>query len=107
MGLLIRGKTVCKLCGDVIGGDAEVVAFPAFLKPSHRLARFSDAVFHRQCFEECRERREVEQLLEEVKAALAGGPTTLDEYEAWAKERIEEMQEKISGHAAAASPVRT
>jgi hypothetical protein len=85
MALLIRGKSICPLCGAVIGISDEVSALPAFLPLGHRLARFSDAAFHRHCFEASADRVEVEQLLARIKDEMAAGPKTLDEYEAWVK----------------------
>jgi hypothetical protein len=51
MALLIRGKTNCPLCGKVILTNEAVVSFPAFLKKTHALARYSDAAFHQECFD--------------------------------------------------------
>src|SRR5437773_8578740 len=107
MALLIRQKTVCPLCGRVIDADAEIVSTPAFLETSHRLARFSDGVFHRGCFDESIERAKVEQLLAEFKVALSSGPATLEEYEAWIKERTDASQAEHSGKVLAARPTRT
>jgi hypothetical protein len=83
MALLIRGKSTCPLCGAVISATADVVATPAFLRSSHELSRFSDAVFHRECFDAAPERVTVERLLREAKKTLPGGLTTLAEYESW------------------------
>lgn len=92
MALLIRGKSACPLCGTVIGNDDEVVATPAFLKASHRLAAFSDAAFHSRCFGAAPENAEVEQLLTRFKDKLAAAPTSLAEYETWIKDAMKEFE---------------
>jgi hypothetical protein len=51
MALFVRGKTICPLCGKVILTNEAVVSFPAFLKKTHTLARYSDAAFHQECFD--------------------------------------------------------
>jgi hypothetical protein len=86
MALLFRGKSVCRLCGNVIGTGDKVVAFPPFLESSHPLARYSDAAFHRHCFDATAERTEVLQLLEARKKKWPSGPLTLGEYEARLKQ---------------------
>jgi hypothetical protein len=52
MALLLRGKTECALCGEVIGVSDEVFGTPHFIGDStDPLFRFSDAALHRRCFE--------------------------------------------------------
>lgn len=51
MALLISGKTVCPICGNVIGRDNKVVIFPPFVANElDPLFLFSDAAFHEECF---------------------------------------------------------
>lgn len=53
MALVILGKTPCSLCGKpVLQGEA-TISFTAFVANRRDpLYRFSDAVFHRRCFEQ-------------------------------------------------------
>ena len=52
MTLLLRGKTECPLCGEVIGKDDEVVGTTHFIADQKDpLWQFSDAAFHKSCFE--------------------------------------------------------
>jgi hypothetical protein len=52
MALVIRGKTICRICGKVIGKDDEVAAFPAFVgNQKDPFYRFNDGAFHQSCFE--------------------------------------------------------
>jgi hypothetical protein len=90
MVLLIRGKSRCPICGNVIGLDDEVVGTTAFLKKTHRLARFSDAAFHRECFESCPERAEVEQLYLRFEEIMATAPSS--SFEEWEHSCKDAMQ---------------
>ena len=51
MAIIIKGKTTCPICGKLLLTDQEIEAFPAFLKNTHPLARYSDAAFHKECFD--------------------------------------------------------
>lgn len=92
MALLMRGKTICPVCGRVIAVGDEVVATPSFLRPSHQLARFSDAAFHRRCFEGSPERAEVERLLALFSERMKAAPQTLEEYESWIRDSMPELE---------------
>jgi hypothetical protein len=50
MAIVIPGKSCCVLCGELIATPEIAIAFPAFIPPRHELARFSDQVFHRECY---------------------------------------------------------
>lgn len=51
MALIIYGKTVCPICGNVIKEGQEVIAFsPFILNELDPLYFFNDAAFHTQCF---------------------------------------------------------
>lgn len=94
MAILITGKSRCLLCGQVIASSDEVVATPAFLKREHALARFSDAVFHRRCFNESPEHDEAERLLARFKEVMAAAPpkSTLAEYESWLAQAMRDFE---------------
>ncbi len=50
MAIIIRGKTVCKLCGNVIQEDQNVLSYPEFTYSDiDPLAVFSGGVFHQDC----------------------------------------------------------
>jgi hypothetical protein len=85
MALLIPGKTCCSLCGKPVVSDARL--FPAFLAPSHRLHRFSDGVFHGECYLTWEERHEFEELHQKFQLIFSRRPmgATLEEAESWAK----------------------
>ena len=52
MALLFRGKTECPLCCKVIAKDDEVVGTTHFIADqTDPLWKFSDAAFHRKCFD--------------------------------------------------------
>lgn len=92
MALLIRGKTICSLCGNPIAENDEVYATPAFLKPTHRLGLYSDAAFHSHCFAATADRQEVERLLERYKSVMASAPDSLEEYEVWIQDALREFE---------------
>lgn len=51
MVLLIRGHTVCRLCGRVIEKNDPVVGFPPLVSNElDPLYLFNDAAFHQECF---------------------------------------------------------
>src|SRR4051812_9551804 len=51
MALIIRGKTECPLCREVIAADDDIVATSHFIAdPRDSLWQYSDAAFHRRCF---------------------------------------------------------
>ena len=91
MALFSSGKSICPLCGRIIEHLDDAVATPAFLRGTHRLAIFSDAVFHKECFDRCQERKEVDQLLSRFKEKMKEAPSTLAEYEKWAAIVLDEF----------------
>lgn len=94
MAIFMAGKSRCPICGKVIDSIDEAIATPAFLKNTHPLAKFSDAVLHKQCFAEAPEREDVERLLSRFKEVMAGGPRTgtVAEYESWVKGAMREFE---------------
>lgn len=52
MALVFLGKTLCPICGIVLQKGEELVSFAPFVANRRDpLFRFSDAAFHRRCFE--------------------------------------------------------
>lgn len=62
--MFIRGVSSCLICGGIIDKKNGVVSFQAFLPREHRLGKFSDAVMHQECFQDCPEASEVDSLHE-------------------------------------------
>ena len=59
MALIIRGKTECALCREVIAADDDIVATSHFIAdPKDSLWEYSDAAFHRRCFAAWERRQE-------------------------------------------------
>lgn len=51
MATILRGKSICGLCHQVITEGQEIVSLPAFVYYQHDpAAEFNDAVFHKSCF---------------------------------------------------------
>ena len=91
MAVVIAGRSHCLLCGRIIERSNDAIATPPFLRQSHRLARFSDAVFHRECFEQCSDSDEVQRLLARFQEVMKQAPPTLDAYEKWVEKAMEEF----------------
>ena len=91
MAILIQGKTICPLCRTPLDGARPMVGFPTFLPSGHALARFSDHVFHRTCFDADPQAPEVSQLYERYRRAIDERPRTiktLDAAERWQRNAI-------------------
>jgi hypothetical protein len=68
MALIIRGSTKCVVCGKVLTEEDEVAGLPPFATDSSDpLWRYSDAGFHRRCFESLPERSEIERRIEDLR----------------------------------------
>lgn len=91
MAIFVAGKSECALCGRVIERREDAVATAAFLRQTHPLARYSDATFHRACFEGSPDRAEVERLYDRYKEVMRGAPTDMAEYERWVVEATKEF----------------
>ena len=51
MAIIIRGKSECSLCGQVLADGDDLVATTHFIHhQSHPLWRYSDSAMHRTCF---------------------------------------------------------
>lgn len=75
--------------------DDDIDGFPEFLKPTHPLARFSDAAFHKACWEKAPERAAVMEVYGRYLAIWATRPnelTSLDEIDVWAREAFKDFE---------------
>lgn len=94
MVLLIRGKSTCAICGRVIAVEDSVVGFAAFLDPTHRLWRYSDAAMHGPCYEAWPERAEFEALYAAAEAQQMPSSTPARLKELWrSREHDREAQQ--------------
>jgi hypothetical protein len=93
MSIIIPGKTTCVVCGELVSSATVAVAFPAFLKPSHRLARFSDAVLHTDCLKVSEDAVEAQRLHRRYQDIWQSRPRNLplNEAEAWGREAFKEL----------------
>lgn len=94
MALVITGKSKCGICGRVIEASDDTTAFPAFLRPTHRLYRYSDDVFHRHCFETSADREEMERLFARFRYIWDHRPSglTAEQIEAWGRSAFSEFE---------------
>jgi len=94
MVLFFYGESKCGICGQAVHAD-DAKAFPAFLRPTHPLHRFSDAVFHRICFDEAPEHNEVDRLFTrflEIWVVRSRNLKTKEEIDAWGKDKFTEFE---------------
>lgn len=97
MALIILGKTICRLCNAVIKEGDEMKAFPAFVPYDHKFGKFSDAAFHKSCYEKDTDRDEVDNMLwvwEQLLKSIPRGLTTLEEINAATQEAFKDWPPK-------------
>jgi len=95
MALINDGKTICPLCGRLIPANDAVVAFPAFLKKTHSLARYSDAAFHKECFDRSPDAEKVARLFDRYRQVWQNRPKGLKDQkdiDAWGKSAFAEFE---------------
>jgi hypothetical protein len=94
MALFLEGKSECQICGRLIETSNDLKMFPAFLGPTHPLHRYSDAIFHRRCFETISDRDEVERLFAKFRHIWDHRPAnlTMEEIEAWERSAFAEFK---------------
>jgi hypothetical protein len=95
MGLLLKGQTECLICGRIIERTDEAVTFPAFLKKTHRLHRYSDGNFHQRCLNATADKEELERLYSRYREIWDTRPRNLktaEEIEAWGKSAFTEFE---------------
>jgi len=93
MAIVMQGMR-CPLCEQPLDEGEPLIGFSAFLPVSHRLAVFSDAAFHRSCFEADSRHLEVTELFRRFTAIWESRPAglqTLDEIEAWGREAFKDF----------------
>jgi hypothetical protein len=67
MALIIRGSTMCAACGRVLTQTDEVMGLPHFaFEPSDPHWRYTDAGFHKACWEELPDRSDIESRIQEL-----------------------------------------
>lgn len=65
MALIIRGKSRCHLCGQLLAPEDDVQLFPpALLEPSSDSAHLNDSGVHRVCYERLPEHDKIAAALE-------------------------------------------
>jgi|SwirhisoilCB2_FD_contig_51_1937186_length_1521_multi_3_in_0_out_0_2 hypothetical protein len=94
MALLVPGQTHCMICGLIIEKEDPTVMFPAFLKNTHPLARYSEGIFHEHCFNASPDKAAVEHLYSKFREIWANRPThlkTKEEIDAWGQSAFSEF----------------
>jgi hypothetical protein len=97
MAMIIRGKSICPLCNEVLEEGEHLTAFPAFLPSDHLFGKFSDAAFHTICFEKDPDADAVHDVFYIWKKIWDSRPKelkTIEEMEAWNKEAFKDFPPK-------------
>ncbi len=95
MAIIMFGKTTCGICDRVVSAGEPIKSFPAFLKQTHTLAKFSDGVFHAECYDKCPERDAVNEIYGRFRAIWDSRPrnlTSLEQMEAWGIEAFRDFE---------------
>ncbi len=93
MALIISGKSVCPLCKKVMRECEGLIAFPAFLPHSHKFGKFSDAAFHKMCFEADPDASSVNDMHYVYQKIMDSRPKdlkTMKEIDEWTKEAFQD-----------------
>lgn len=106
MAQFFPGKTECALCNAVIGPEDEPTLLPAFLARNHRLWQFSDASFHRRCYEAWSEREYIEDLLAglmKLNALRPAPPAGMESFGSWCanSHEVRNWEGKVDAYMAA------
>lgn len=97
MALVLLGKSKCSLCSEVMKEGEELKAFPAFLPYDHRFGRFSDAAFHKVCFEKDTDAQAVDDMLyvwERIMKSMPRDLVTEELRTAWYTENFQDWPPK-------------
>ena len=83
MAIVLRGKTECSVCGNVIKDGDEIVATSHFIADQNDpLWRFSDSAMHRSCFANWNHRTEFVAKFNLIVGPNKYWPTTESTHEA-------------------------
>ena len=85
------GKTPCAICGRPVLQEEDSVSTPAFLRESHPLWHYSDALFHKKCYEVSSDKLAVDSLLARYKEVMSQAPKTFEAYEEWVTQAMKEF----------------
>ena len=74
MAIIIPGKSECAECGDILQKGEDIVGLPALFSSSHSLYKYSDAGFHKTCYESLGDLSQIELVLEKLETLRAQKP---------------------------------
>jgi len=63
MAMIFLGSTVCASCGKALVSGDEIIGLPAFAAKDNPLYPYSDAGFHKSCYEKWGKKDEVEEAI--------------------------------------------
>ena len=96
MSVFLSGKSTRLICNKIIEKTDDAVMFPAFLKKSHRLHRYSDSNMHKRCFEASPDKEELQRLFTRFREIWESRPKdlrALKDIEEWGKSAFSEFDE--------------
>ena len=94
LAIFIAGKTKCIECNEIIFSERNTVAFPAFIPTGHKYSKYSDGIFHRECFDKWSDRTEFDLLYQQYLQVWDNRPdnlTSIIEIEEWGRKAFEEL----------------
>jgi hypothetical protein len=97
MAIIIRGKSKCLLCNQILEEGDPLTAFPAFLPADHRFGKFSDAAFHTTCFDKDPDANDVENMRyvwEKIMKTMPRDLVTEEQRNAWYAENFQDWPPK-------------
>jgi hypothetical protein len=97
MALILLGRSKCPLCSEPMREGQELKAFPAFLPYDHKFGRFSDAAFHKACFEKDPDAEDVNMMLyvyDKLLQSIPKGLKTVEEINAATQETFKDWPPK-------------
>lgn len=85
------------MCSKTLNANEELTSFSAFLPYDHRFGRFSDAAFHKNCFDSDPDANAVNDMYYVFNKIMEGCPKdlkTVEEMETWTKEAFQDWPPK-------------
>ncbi len=96
MAIFIDGMP-CAICGQPLHTTDDRCSFSHFLPDWHRLYRFSDANFHKPCFEGWEDREEYEFWHNRIREIWSARPLDidLDEIDSWTRKAAAQFEGEL------------
>ena len=103
MAIIIKGKSKCTICNNVIADCDDIIAFPAFIPSDHIFSQYSDAAYHSDCFASWEYGKELLALYEGYNAIYSQRPMppeNIQNFQEWYdnSEEIKIWEQKLNDY---------